>query len=622
MSARLMSPLRFLVLALFLLLAAGLVWGLSGALAASPSPTPMLLGASASPGADQTILKVGWSPDPDNLNPFVGVQQSSYELWHISYDFLTDYGEQYLETQPGLAESWTSSPDGLTWTFKIRSGVMWSDGVPLTARDIAFTYNWEIKLQLQAFLSALDGIKSASAPDDTTLIVTCSRPKADILSMWCPILPEHVWSKFKTADDAKNYLNKPPIVGSGPFQIVEWKKGKYVRCVANKQYWGGVPKADEVFFQLYTNQDTLAQDLKLGTIDLAINIPPAQIETLKSDASLASEACSQKAFDYLSFNCYKGPSLGNPVLRDPKFRQALNWGIDKDKMTVLAYQSYADPGTSIFEVNFYDPKLDWHWQPPADVEYKFDPAKAKQLLAAAGYKDTDGDGILNDPNNGNKDIALRLWSRVQSPQSQAMGKLIAGWWQALGLDIKYSVEDESVLIDGGYNYVGNTFKPDYDIYIWAWQPSGSDPGRRLGYFRTAQIENQNDACWSNPEYDKLWDQQSQELDQQKRKDIAHQMQEILYRESPYIVLDYPKLLEAWNTSQWEGWQRIPQPNGAVAFISDNVSNYFKVGPKTATATTTAKSSNVGLIVGVVIAALVVVGIVVLLLRRKPKVEEG
>ena len=604
---------RLLLLVFIATLAAGLVWGLSGAFAADPS---------ASPGGEKIILKVGWSPDPDSLNPFVGVQQSSYELWHVSYDFLTNYGDQYLETQPGLAESWTSSPDGLTWTFKIRSGVMWSDGVPLTAKDIAFTYNWEIKLQLQAFLSALDGIESASAPDDTTLIVTCSRPKADILSMWCPILPEHIWSQFKTADDAKNFFNKPPIVGSGPFQVVEWQKSKFVRCVANKAYWGGAPKADEVFFQLYTNQDTLAQDLKLGTIDLAINIPPAQVTALQGDSSLESSGCSQKAFDYLSFNCKEGPSLGNPVLRDMKFRQALNWGIDKAKMAELAYQGYADPATTMFEVDFYDPSLDWHWQPPADVEYQFDPAKAKQLLADAGYKDTDGDGILNDPNNGDKNITLRLWSRTQSPQSQVMGKLIAGWWKDLGLDINYSVEDESVLIDGGYNYAGDTYKPDYDIYIWQWQPSGSDPGRRLGYFRTAQIENQNDCCWSNPEYDQLWDMQSQELDPQKRKDVAYKMQELFYQETPYIVLTYPKLLEAWNTSRWEGWQRIPQPNGAVAFITDNVSNYSKAGPKTTTATTTAKSSNVGLIAGIVIAALVVVGIVVLLLRRKPRVEEG
>ena len=204
-----------------------------------------------------------------------------------------------------------------------------------------------------------------------------------------------------------------------------------------------------------------------------------------------------------------------------------------------------------------------------------------------------------------------------------MGKLITGWWEELGLDIEYSVEDNGVLIDGGYNYAGDTYKPDYDMYIWAWQPSGSDPGRRLGYFRTVQIENQNDACWSSKEYDDLWEQQSEELDPQKRKEIAHQMQEILYEESPYICLTYPKLLEAWNTERWEGWQRIPQPNGAVAYISDNVSNYYKVAPKAAETTPESSSgSSMTWIIIVVVAVVVVVAIVLIVLRRKPKAEEG
>ena len=614
MTARPRFSSRLLLLAIVLALAAGLTWGLAGAFAASSSP-------SAAGG--NVTLKVGWTTDPDNLNPFVGIEQSSYELYHVSYDFLTDYGDKYLETQPGLAESWTKSDDGLTWTFKIRQGVMWSDGQPLTAHDVAFSYTYQKKLELTAFLSALDGIKTVTAPDDATVVIQCSQPKADILSMWVPIVPEHVWSKFKTYDEATKYLNSPPIVGSGPFQVVEWQKGKFIRAVANKDYWGGKPKVDEILFDVYKNQDTLAQDLKLGAVDLAINIPPAQVKALQGDAALASEACSQKAFDYLSFNCYEGPSLGNPVLRDVKFRQALNWAVDKDKLTALAYQTYADPATSIFEVDFYDPNLDWHWEPPADVKYTFDLEKAKQALADAGYKDTDGDGILNDPANGGKNIKLRLWSRTESAQSQVMGKLITGWWESLGLDIQYSVEDNGTLIDGGYNYAGDTYKPDYDIYIWAWQPSGSDPGRRLGYFRTVQIENQNDACWSSKEYDDLWLQQSKELDSQKRKEIAYQMQEILYEESPYIILTYPKLLEAWNTEKWEGWKRIPQPDGAVAYISDNVSNYYNVAPKAAETTTTSTSgSNTTLIIIVVAVVVVVVAIVLLLLRRKPKAEEG
>ena len=613
MPARPRFSSRLLLLAIVVALAAGLVWGIAAAFASDPS---------SSPQSGKVTLKVGWTTEPDNLNPFEGYEQSSYELYHVSYDFLTNYGDKYLETQPGLAESWTKSPDGLTWTFKIRQGVKWSDGQPLTAHDIAFSYTYQKTLDLTAFLSSLDGIKKVTAPDDSTVVIQCDRPKADILSMWVPIIPEHVWSQFKTYDEATKYLNKPPVVGSGPFQIVEWQKGKFIRAVANRSYWGGAPKVDELIFAVYENQDTLAQDLKLGAIDLAINIPPAQVKGLASDSDVEAQPCAQKAFDYLSFNCYAGPSLGNPVLRDVKFRQALNWAIDKEKMTVLAHQSYADPGSSLFEVDFYDPSLDWHWDPPADVKYTFDPAKAKQLLADAGYKDTDGNGVLNDPKNGGKDIKLRLWARTESAQSQVMGKLITGWWRDLGLDIRYSVEDNGVLSDAQYNTIGKTYTPDYDIYIWQWQPSGSDPGRRLGYFRTEQIQNQNDACWSNPEYDKLWQLQSRELDPQKRKAIVYQMQEMLYQESPYIVLDYPKTLQAWNTAKWQGWNRIPQPNGAIAYISDNVSNYYKVGPKVAETASASSSSNTALLVGIVIAVVVVVAIVLLLLRRKPRAEEG
>jgi peptide/nickel transport system substrate-binding protein len=598
-------PIRIVLpVALVLLLAVSLVAGLAGAIAADET---------APPAGDKITLRVGWTTDPDNLNPFVGIEQSSYELYHISYDFLTDFGTQYLETVPGLAESWESSDDGLTWTFKIREGVTWHDGEPLTAQDVAFSYNFQIEYELGNFLSALDGIEKVTAPDDTTVVIECSRPKADITAMWVPVVPEHIWGQFTSYEDITEYTNTPPIVGSGPFQVTEWKKGVYVKCVANKDYWGGAPKVDELIFTRYKNQDTLAQDLKLGTIDLAINIPPAQVPALETDPNLDSFACSQKAFDYLSFNCYEGASLGNPVLRDEAFRAALNWAVDKDKLVEVAYQGLADPADTFFERDFYDPELDWHWTPPAETAFAFDMDKARQALADAGYTDTDGDGVLNDPKNGDANIKLRLWSRRESPQSQSMGKLITGWWEELGLDIEYSVQDNGVLIDGGYNYDGDTYKPDYDIYIWTWQPSGSDPGRRLGYFRTLQIENQNDACWSNEEYDGLWEEQSQELDPQARKDIVWKMQEIFYNESPYIILTYPKLLQAWNVSEWEGWTRIPENGGAVAYLSDNVRNYALVGP--VTETVDEGGTSVTTILAIVGAVLVVLVVVIWLVAR-------
>jgi peptide/nickel transport system substrate-binding protein len=572
--------------------------------------------ASSSPSPAGSTLKVGWDIEPDNLNPFVGIQQSSFDLYHLEYDFLTDYGPAHLETEPGLATSWTHSPDGLTWTFTIRSGVKWQDGVPLTAHDVAFTYTFMMKYKLQAFLAALAGIKTATAPNDTTVVITCSRPKADILSMWVPILPQHIWGRFQSYSQAYNFANKPPIVGSGPFQVVQWVHGQYIRCVANKSYWAGAPKVDQLIFSVYSDQMTMASDLQSGTIQLAIDLPPAQIKGMQSDKNVSAQPCAQKAFDYLGFNCYTGPSGGNPVLRDWKFRNALNWAVDKQQLVSLAYIGYATPGSTIFEPNFYDPTLDWHWTPPAGEAYTFDLTKAGDMLTAAGYPLVNGVRL----NKQGQPIVLRLWGRQDSPQSQVMGKLITQWFRQLGLKIQYSVQSDATLTSAAYNYVGKTFKPDYDMYIWLWQPSGSDPSRRLGYFTTDQIQGNNDAAWSDPQYDRLFQLQSTTLDQQKRKQIVWQMEKIFYDQTPYIVLDYPKLLEGWNTASWTGWERIPSPDGAVAFITDNVDNYRLVGPKA----TTASSSGLptaGIVAIVVVAVVVAGGAVLLVTRRRRKLAE-
>jgi peptide/nickel transport system substrate-binding protein len=571
----------------------------SGASATSPSPS-----------SGQPVLKVGWDIEPDNLNPFVGIQQSSFDIYHLEYDFLTNYGAAHLQTQPGLATSWQHSPDGLTWTFTIRSGVKWQDGVPLTARDVAFTYTFMMKYKLQAFLAALAGIKAVTAPNDTTVVITCSRPKADILSMWVPILPQHIWGGFHSYSQAYNFANKPPIVGSGPFQVVQWVHGQYIRCVANKSYWGGAPKVDQLIFSLYTDQMTMASDLRSGIIQLAIDLPPAQIGSLRSDKTITAAACAQKAYDYLGFNCYTGPSGGNPVLRDWKFRNALNWAIDKQKIVALAYNGYATPGSTLFEPNFYDRSLDWHWTPPAAEAYSFDLQKAGAMLTAAGYPLVNGVRL----NKQGQPIVLRLWGRQDSPASQVTGKLVTQWFRQLGLKIKYSVESDATLTDAAYNYVGKVFKPNWDMYIWLWQPSGSDPSRRLGYYTTDQIQGNNDAAWSDPQYDHLFQVQSTILDQQQRKQVVWQMEKIFYQQTPYVVLDYPKLLEGWNTASWTGWERIPSPDGAVAFITDNVDNYRLVGPKAASSSGSGPSA--AGIVGIVIVVLVAVGAVVAIVMRR------
>ena len=136
------------------------------------------------------------------------------------------------------------------------------------------------------FIDYVKFITKVEATDDTHVVFTCSKPKANMLGLWIPILPEHIWSKISPKDAEKSFKNPPPIIGSGPFQTVEVKKGSFVRMVANKDYWKGAPKVDEVIFQTYQNQDTMAQDLKTGAIQTGWNIPSAQFAPLDSEPDL------------------------------------------------------------------------------------------------------------------------------------------------------------------------------------------------------------------------------------------------------------------------------------------------------------------------------------------------
>jgi peptide/nickel transport system substrate-binding protein len=595
---------------LYLLLTVLVALALAGVALASASPTPSL---SSGGTGEKTSLHIGWVQEPDNLNPFIGIQGTDYLLWHLNYDFLVGFDAKTLEPKPELATKWEVSPDGMVWTFTIRSDAMWHDGVPVTAKDVAFTFNYINENQLLNLSAYTDGITRAEAVDDTTVMIYTKAPKANILQMVVPILPEHIWSKVSGKAATTTYQNKPPIVGDGPFQIVEWQKGRFVRLEANPDYWGSAPKVDEVIFQLYTNPDTMSQDLKLGTIDGAINVPSAQFKQLGSEPGLAANNATSWQFIELGMNCYASPdSMGNPVLLDPEFRKAVNWAVDREKVVSVAMNGYATVGSTLIV-----PYSKYHWEPPADSLFTYDPAKASELLDAAGYKDVDGDG-LRESKDGKK-LSLRFYATADSPENQTAGKLIVGWLEDVGIELQLQVVDAGALIDAQYNYAGDTYAPDWDMFIWYWTQD-VDPQFMLSIYTPAQIEGWNDCLWTDPEYTKLNAQQSRTIDEAARKPIVDQMQRIFYDAAPYAILAYPFQLEAYNTAAWQGWVHVPgdatgEQQGAVLYSYNNIDTYRFVEPKTATIENTVASSDTTLIIVIVTVVLVVVGAALLLLRR-------
>ena len=593
------SGSRLLLPCLGVLLAAGLLWGLGAALATGVSPSP----------SGKTVLRVGWVAEPDNLNPFIGYATASYEVWSLNYDTLVGYSVKDLTpVATGLAQSWEASQDGKVYTFHLRQGVKWQDGQPFTADDVAWTYNYIITNKMSAFTQCTEGIKEAKVVDPSTVQLICTKPKADILSIWVPILPKHVWQNVSPKAAGNTYAVKMPIVGTGPFQCRAFKKGDYVDMVANKQYFRGAPHIDEVLFEDYSSADAMTADFKSGGIDAAQDLPQAQFDVLARTKGLTAVAYNYRNWDYLSMNCdTSSASKGNPVLRDVRFRQALNWAIDKDKLAAVSWSGRAQPGTTVLPPGeWFNP--DYHWQPPADAAYQFDPAKAEQLLDQAGYTDTNGDGVRDFHG---KPIELRLYADSSSTEQQSEAKLIAGELQRVGVKVKLSMLASGSLSDDVWNYVGSTYAPDFDLYVWNWD-GYFDPGQTLASFTTNQIGGWNEPCWSNAEYDKLCAQQAITTDTTARQQLIWRMQQIMYEQSPEIVLTYPRYLQAYNSAKWTGWTRILNGTGPAFYVA-MPDTYLNL--RLASAKSAGRSSTLWIAL-VVVAAAAVVGVAAWLIRRR------
>ena len=528
-----------------------------------PGSATRAAAATPTPG-DKVVLRVGWTSDPDNLNPFIGWLSPSFEVWSLNYDTLVGYDlEDFTPTTTGLAQSWEVSGDGKTYTFHLRDGVKWQDGRPFTADDVAFTYNYIVKNTMYAFSIATTGIKEAEVVDPLTVKIVCRQPKADLLSIWIPILPRHIWEKVTPKAASSSYVNRLPIVGTGPYQCVEFEKGDYVRMVANKDYFRGAPHLDEVIFATYQNSDTMTSDLKSGAIDAAQGIPRAQFDSVAATDGLEAVAYNYRNWDYLCLNCSTATaSGGSPVLKDVSFRRALNWAIDRQRLADVAWSGRAEAGTTILPPDeWVDP--DYHWEPSQESAYRYDPDKAGELLDEAGYRDGDGDGVRE---HGGKPVVLRLFASADNVEQQSEARLIAGQLKMVGISVKLTIGDEGVLTDMVWNYEDGAYAPDYDMYVSAWD-GYFDPGQTLSCFTTGQIEGWNEPCWSNTEFDSLCEEQAVTLDKTERQKLVWRMQELMYTESPEVVLTYPQYLQAYNTSRWTGWTRVLDGKGPAFFIT-------------------------------------------------------
>ncbi|WP_067970943.1 ABC transporter substrate-binding protein [Nocardiopsis trehalosi] len=586
--------------------------GLAFAVAALPA-TP-----AHADGGEPSTLTVAVSQPVDSLSPFLAQRLISTSVFRLNYDFLTNYDPATNEPIPGLAESWETSDDGRTWTFQIRDDVTWSDGEPLTAEDIAWTYTTMMEDEGAATANGnfVANFESATAPDPTTLEIELSEPQATMLALDIPIVPKHVW---EDVDDYGTFNNDQdfPVVGSGPFTITDYRPNQSITLEANEDYWREPPKFDRVVFTSMPEQDAQVEALRNGEVSLISGLTPAQADALAEEDGITVNNASGKRFQAFTINPGaetqdgEGFGDGHPALQDKVLRQAIMRAIDKDEIVENVYGGYAEAAEGYIPSRYPD----YFWEPEGDARLDFDADAANAMLDEAGYERGD-DGVRVSP-DGDR-LELRLHVHNDRPDYVGIGRVIEERLLEIGIEVDNQTVDPGVLSDALH-------AGEYDLIMTGWSVN-PDPDYVLGIHTCDALPEEpgtmrSDAYFCNEEYDELYERQLATYDDpEARADIVKEMQAILYDEAVVNVLTYSNTLEAYRSDQMSDVQVQPDPGGNI-WGQDGHWSFTSATPAEASAAGGSGLST-GVIAGIAAAAvLVVAGGAFLFWRRSSTSED-
>jgi len=537
------------------LVVAALVLAACGATQGTPAASGDGDDGSAPPGGDGTAtggtVRIGMAGYPDSLNPGNGVLSEAYTLYELVYDTpvsVTSAGE-YV---PELAEEWTVSDDGLTWTMTIVEGATFHDGEPLTAEDVAFSIELYRDTEDFPFLPSYAApFETIEAPDERTVVLTTADPlnTFDAYMAFIYVLPQHIW---EAEEDVVAFENEE-MIGSGPFRLAEASQNEFVELEANADYWSTPPNVDGVIFQTISNADARVTALTTGEIDAITEFPATAVSTLENAedvqvhiADIAAGGSLRDVFFNITSeeDCPPdgGVCSGHPALKDLVVRQALATAVDKQQIIDVATLGTASPGLSLVP-----PGLGEYYA--AQIEdYPFDPAAANAMLDEAGYEDADGDGVREClPDQDCETLTFRFHYADDIDTAPREAELLQGMWSEIGVAIEIQGLDPDTLT----SICCPTF--DYDIMLWGWG-SDPDPAFLLGVALCTEIESGfSETGYCNPEYDALYDAQAIEQDHDARVEMIHEMQQILVDDVPYIIPYYEQSIQAWRTDTFTGW---------------------------------------------------------------------
>jgi len=527
-------------------------------------------------------FRIGMLQPIASLNPFAALEDSDYVIFSLIYSRLTSWDQDW-NPAPELAASWrvlswkavddpgTPQDEGANrmWQYDIRQGVTCTDGVPLTAADVAWTLNFDLDTNPICWsftpyipLNIFDHAEvNATLPNSVDLFLKI--PSVLIYTMSIPIVPEHIFGSMSRQQVLK-WDGLPPV-GSGPFKFVEYVTGDHVTMEANDQYYFGKPYIQTLQVLFYANDQVMAEALKKGDIDIA-QFPAAQTyNSLKGFPNIDTAEVTYNYMKDVGFNCYPdAPTTGqypvNPLVRDERLHQALHYATNKQYLLDVIFGGYGYVGAGLVG----QAPAQYYYDPGPDT-FNFDLDKANETLEAAGYV-WNADHTVRVAGSGNPfapegtPLEFDMLVINTNPDDVAMAPYLVGWWGIVGVKVTIVYVDEATMETRVY------WDANHEIYLWYWS-SMPDPRYILEIETTSEIWGWNDNFWSNETYDQLFVLQMQQTGEERNATIQ-EMCRINYLSSPFIFTVYPDQMFAWRTDVWTGW-------GDMGHVGRNYANNYQ-----------------------------------------------
>ncbi|GAA0330790.1 ABC transporter substrate-binding protein [Bacillus carboniphilus] len=483
-------------------------------------------------------LRIAINSDESTLTPYT--YQTGYpglELVHLLYDTLFQLDENNIP-QPWMVEDYSVSEDGLTYDFTLFKDITWQDGKPLTANDVKFTVDYFIQHPKSRFTVPLQTIKSLEVKDELNFSITLNQPEPNFMIQPLadvPILPQHIWSEITNPDEATNAL------GSGPYKLVEYKADQYYKFEANENYFKGQPASEELILPIVSDTTAMFTALKAGEVDSASSsLTPEIVGEFESNPNLTVESGPGFSTTLFQINAERYP------MSEKEFRQAIAYAIDTQYLVdtvILGYGQVGSPGFIHPSSPFYN----------SDLSFKPDKEKAKQLLAEAGFKDSDGDGFIEGQNGEAIDLSILVQS--ENPLRIRTAEIISGWLNDVGIKVTAKSLDSDTIISLVWPEYDVSKGRDFDFTMFGWSSTVQlFPDRLIDLFYSdPSLGTINIGGYNNSEFDKLGDVLKSTVNEDERKNIFYEMQTLVAEDFPIVTLYYQEIVNAYNPSVYDGY---------------------------------------------------------------------